>query len=158
MRLTIQDEEEMHELGKAIAGVLAKGDLVYLVGELGTGKTTLVRGIAMGLGYAGRVNSPTFTIMNIYDTDPLIFHFDFYRLGACDIYDLGLEDYLERDGVSIIEWPQLGKRFLPDEALLINIDLIDNDYEKGRILEIQGRSEKYLQKIEELAGYVGTGC
>lgn len=157
MRLTVQDEEEMHELGEAIAGVLERSDLVYLIGELGVGKTTLVRGIAMGLGYSGRVNSPTFAIMNIYDTDPPIFHFDFYRLGTCDMYDLGLEDYLEKDGISIIEWPQMGEIFLPDEALLINIYLIDNDYDKGRILEIQGRSEKYRQKIEELARNVGTG-
>jgi len=156
LRITVRDEEGMNELGKAISGVLAEGDLLYLLGVLGAGKTTLVRGIAMGLGYAGKVNSPSFSIMNIYDNNPLIFHYDFYRLGACDIYDLGLEDYLERDGIAIIEWPQMGERFLPEEALRININLIDNDYEKGRIVEIHGRGGKYLQKIKELARNVDT--
>ena len=67
----------MISLGKLLACVLAKNDVVYLIGELGAGKTTLVRGIARGLGYTGRVTSPTFTLMNIYNVDIDIFHFDF---------------------------------------------------------------------------------
>jgi len=152
----VHNDGEMQELGKAIAGVLEINDVVYIVGDLGVGKTTLTRGIARGLGYKGRVNSPTFTIMNVYEIVPVIYHFDFYRLEGADMFDLGLEDYLGREGISIIEWPQAGETILPEEALIININLIDDDYEQGRTVKILARGEQYLQKIEELKKIVGV--
>lgn len=157
MQIMVPSDEDMQLLGRSLASVLDQGDVVYLVGELGAGKTTLVRGVARGLGYQGRVTSPTFTIMNIYDTLPKIYHFDFYRLEEGDITDLGLEDYLEKEGIAFIEWPRAGHKVLPDEALLIEIDLVDDDYDRERRVSISGRGTGYANKLEELKKLVDSG-
>ena len=140
----------MISLGRLLARVLEKNDVVYLTGELGAGKTTLVRGITRGLGYNGRVTSPTFTLMNIYAAEIDIFHFDFYRLQGNDLADLGLEEYLEKEGLSLVEWPQVADNLLPPEALLINIELVEEDYERERLVTISGRGQRYQAKVEEL--------
>jgi tRNA threonylcarbamoyladenosine biosynthesis protein TsaE len=151
MELLIYNEYEMERLGEKLAQVLEDNDLVYLRGELGAGKTTLVRGIAQGKGYRGRVTSPTFTLMNVYLLEQMqINHFDFYRLDPHDIYDLGLEDYLERKGLSLIEWPQAGAGILPAEALVIDISLVEDDYERERKVKIKAQGSQYQEKIKEL--------
>jgi len=151
LELLIYNENEMEELGEKIAEVLHFNDLVYLIGELGAGKTTLVRGIARGKGYRGRVTSPTFTLMNVYSTeDTQINHFDFYRLNHDEICDLGLEDYLDRKGISLIEWPLAGQGILPEEALFINISLVDDDYDRERKVSIMAQNGEYQGKIKEL--------
>lgn len=147
----------MISLGNLLARVLEKNDVVYLTGELGAGKTTLVRGIVRGRGYTGRVNSPTFTLMNIYAADIDIFHFDFYRLQGNDLADLGLEEYLEKDGLSLIEWPQVADNLLPPEAMLVNIALVEEDYERERLVTISARGQRYQAKVEELKVYANTG-
>jgi tRNA threonylcarbamoyladenosine biosynthesis protein TsaE len=152
----VHNEEEMIALGRSLARVLHQHDIVYLTGELGAGKTTLVRGIARGLGYTGKVTSPTFTLMNVYLSSIKIFHFDFYRLEGSDLNDLGLEDYLEKDGLSLIEWPQAGERILPAEALMVNLELVEEDYERERMVRISGRGHRYQVKVEELKNYVNT--
>jgi tRNA threonylcarbamoyladenosine biosynthesis protein TsaE len=155
--ITVYSEEEMISLGGLLARVLDKTDIVYLTGELGAGKTTLVRGIARGLGYTGRVTSPTFTLMNIYTAEIDIFHFDFYRLQGNDLADLGLEEYLEQDGLSLIEWPEVADNQLPPEALLVNIELVEEDYERERLVMITARGQRYQAKVEELKAYANTG-
>lgn len=150
MELYVETDEAMQLLGQRIAPFLSAGDVVYLQGELGAGKTTLVRGIARGMGYAGRVTSPTFTIMNIYPNEPDIYHFDFYRLDHHDLPDLGLDDYLSGEGVVLIEWPEIGMEFLPEEAMVIEISLIDDDYERGRKVQLMPRGLYFVQKIEEI--------
>ncbi|MCX5779677.1 MAG: tRNA (adenosine(37)-N6)-threonylcarbamoyltransferase complex ATPase subunit type 1 TsaE [Firmicutes bacterium] len=157
MAIEVHNEEEMQKLGRDLAAVLAEDDVVYLLGELGAGKTTLVRGVARGLGYPGRVTSPTFTLMNIYATDPLIYHFDFYRLENSDMEDLGLDDYLECGGISLVEWPQVGQELLPQEALWLEIELIDHDYERSRMVSISAQGSKYQDKLERLRQIVNTG-
>lgn len=159
LHINIANEEEMESLGEKVAAVLESGDLVYLMGELGAGKTTLVRGIARGLGYRGRVNSPTFTLMNIYQSCPVIYHFDFYRLEGRELTDLGLEDYLEQEALALIEWPQAGfslqgqpgnSDMLPREAIYINIELTDDDYDRERQVNISVQGDRYQGKLEEL--------
>jgi tRNA threonylcarbamoyladenosine biosynthesis protein TsaE len=147
----------MISLGRLLARVLEKNDVVYLTGELGAGKTTLVRGIARGLGYTGRVTSPTFTLMNIYAADIDIFHFDFYRLQGNDLADLGLEEYLEKEGLSLVEWPQVADNLLPSEALLVNIELVEEDYERERLVMVTAKDQRYQAKVEELKAYANTG-
>ena len=157
--IKIYNEEEMERLGEKVAGALGSGDLVYLIGELGAGKTTLVRGIARGLSYQGRVNSPTFTLMNIYPAQPVIYHFDFYRLEGRELLDLGLEDYLEQEGIALIEWPQAGFSLLdqpkgtdvlPQDAIYIKIELTDDDYDREREVSISTKGDRYQYVLEEL--------
>lgn len=157
MELIINSEQEMLALGRQIAAILAADDVVYLQGELGVGKTTLVRGIARARGYEGRVTSPTFTLMNIYELDPPLYHFDFYRLESGDTLDLGLEDYLERQGISLIEWPSLNDQALPAEALLITISLLHDDYDLARRVQIAAWGAKYEKKLEGLMQLVYSG-
>ncbi|MDD2586586.1 MAG: tRNA (adenosine(37)-N6)-threonylcarbamoyltransferase complex ATPase subunit type 1 TsaE [Syntrophomonadaceae bacterium] len=157
MEIIVHSDATMQQLGRLLARVLEKGDVVYLLGELGAGKTTLVRGVAAGAGYEGRVTSPTFTLMNIYQAATDIYHFDFYRLEGNELDDLGLEDYLEKEGISIIEWAEKGEKFLPEEALIIKIQLVDDNYERERKVSISGNGNKYRQKIEELKKSVSAG-
>lgn len=155
--LTVHDEEQMLELGQALASVLDPGDIVYLRGVLGAGKTVLVRGVARGRGYEGPVTSPTFTLMNIYPAQPVIYHFDFYRLETPDLDDLGLEEYLEGGGISLLEWPQVGDAVLPPEALGVDIELSDDDYDQPRRVQITAWGNRYEQKLERLKALVDTG-
>lgn len=97
-------EAETEVLGMKLAKSLKPGDVVAIFGEMGAGKTVLVRGIARGLGYLGAVTSPTYTIVNEYPTTPPLFHFDLYRLNSDELYEIGFDDYLERGGICAIEW------------------------------------------------------
>ncbi|NMC27428.1 MAG: tRNA (adenosine(37)-N6)-threonylcarbamoyltransferase complex ATPase subunit type 1 TsaE [Syntrophomonadaceae bacterium] len=156
MEILIHNEQEMLRLGQHLGSVLSADDVVYLRGELGAGKTVLVRGVARSLGYRGSVTSPTFTLMNVYDTEPPIYHFDFYRLQSRDLSDLGLEEYMEQGGIVMIEWPQVGLEALPQEALWVEIKLVDDDYERERLVEISSRGGKYADKLERLKKLVDT--
>ncbi len=158
MELIVKTEEDMLGLGKTLASVLKSGDVVCLHGVLGAGKTTLARGVARGKGYQQRVTSPTFTLMNIYPARDPIYHFDFYRLGCGDLTDLGLEDYLEKDGICLIEWPEIGADSIPLEAMHIYIGLTDEDYDRERLVSIKATGESYCRKIKELEQIVDTGC
>lgn len=139
IRLRINNEEIMEALGRNLGCLLQPGDIVCLSGELGAGKTTLARGIAKGLGYDGRVSSPTFTLMNVYHGRCPVYHFDFYRLGEGELEELGLEDFLGREGICLIEWPQAGRKLLPQDALWIDIILEEDDYDLPRQVIIKGK-------------------
>lgn len=99
--------EETEALGQALALSLKAGAVVALYGDLGAGKTAFVRGMARGLGVSARVTSPTFTIVNEYTGTLPLFHFDMYRLkSAGELFDIGWDDYLSRDGVCVVEWSE----------------------------------------------------
>ena len=106
-------------------------------GGLGMGKTALTRGIAQGLGYTGRVTSPTFTIVNEYLGETPLFHFDMYRLDDSDaLFDIGWEDYLERGGVCVVEWSENVADALPSDAIIVSIARGEKDNE--RIITVEG--------------------
>ena len=126
--------ENMEAFGVWIATLFQSGDVVFLRGEMGSGKTTLVRGIARGLDYPGRVSSPTFTLMNIYETKLPIYHIDFYRIEADDVVDLGLDDLT--GGVMLLEWPEIGADFVKEADFIIDISLTDEDYDLPRVLTL----------------------
>ena len=102
------NETETEALGARLAGALSPGAVVAYRGGLGMGKTAFTRGLARGLGYVGRVTSPTFTIVNEYEGGRLpLFHFDMYRLSSSEeLFDIGWEDYLARGGVCAVEWSE----------------------------------------------------
>lgn len=100
-------ETETEALGAQIARELPDGSVVAFYGELGSGKTAFVRGMARGMGIDALVNSPTFTIVNEYAGERMLFHFDMYRLGSAEeLYDIGWEDYLTRNGICAVEWSE----------------------------------------------------
>lgn len=115
--------EETYAFGQKFAKTLKKGDVLALYGELGVGKTTLVRGIAHGLGYASDdVNSPTYTYLNIYETSPRLYHFDLYRLNSKEQFqDFGFEEYLT-PGICCVEWPEIAQSFFPPSCLSLHLE------------------------------------
>lgn len=141
--------EETFTFGQCLAKVLGPGQVVCLAGDLGAGKTLLVQGLANTLGIKDTVNSPTFTILNVYETTFPIYHFDLYRLEyAEELFDIGFYEYTEGQGLSIIEWPDKFPEELPDEYLWIDVKSGDNINE--RILYVSARGALYEHICEEL--------
>jgi len=126
MTFTTASAEETIEVGAMVAKRLKAGDIVALSGGLGAGKTTLVKGIAKGLGVKNYryVNSPSFVLVKEYKGKVPLFHFDIYRLNNLkDIEEIGYEDYLARKGVVVIEWSEKMSRILPKGRLDIDLKI-----------------------------------
>ena len=132
----IDTEAGTRALGLSIADAAEPGDIIALIGDLGTGKTALTKYIAEGLGVKEEVISPTFTIVREYRSGRLpLFHFDVYRLsGPEEFIDAGAEDYLEDSGLSVIEWADIVADALPADALLVNIEYAEDDKRRIMIL------------------------
>ncbi|MEV3928859.1 tRNA (adenosine(37)-N6)-threonylcarbamoyltransferase complex ATPase subunit type 1 TsaE [Streptomyces sp. NPDC053728] len=134
--VAVESPEEMKELGRRIAGVLAPGDLVMLTGELGAGKTTLTRGLGEGLGVRGAVTSPTFVIARVHPplgAGPALVHVDAYRLGGGldEMEDLDLDVSLP-DSVIVVEWGDGKVEELSDDRLRVVIDRAVGDTDDER--------------------------
>ena len=129
--------EETEHIGEMLGRRLRPGTVVAYRGGLGMGKTAFTRGLARGLGCAGRVTSPTFTIVNEYDGATPLFHFDMYRLGSSDeLFDIGWEDYLTRGGVCAVEWSERVDDAMPADTLWV--DIARGTDECDRIITITG--------------------
>ena len=115
---------ETRALGEKLAHLLLPGDVLLLWGDLGAGKSELTRGIAKGLGIAGPISSPSFTIMNVYDDGRIpLYHFDWYRLQSSEeLYEMGMDEYFGGDGVAVIEWPGQCPDAIPEKCLSITIE------------------------------------
>ena len=114
---------ETRELGEHLAAELQPGDIILLEGPLGAGKSELARGVAKGLGVQETVTSPSFTILNVYESGRIpLYHFDWYRLENPDeLYEMGLEEYLGGNGAALVEWPGQAPEALPADFLMIEI-------------------------------------
>lgn len=125
--MMLKDEKATLAFGRKLAPLLRAGDVVTLSGALSAGKTTLVRGLLEGLGYKSEVPSPSFAIVQPYETlDPPIWHVDLYRIEiAADLDELGLDDIRE-DGVLIVEWPEHAGTDAWPEALALSLEVADN--------------------------------
>ncbi len=129
--------EETEALGSALSARLTAGAVVAFSGDLGAGKTAFVRGLARGLGVSERVTSPTFTIVNEYESGRLpLFHFDLYRLsGPDDLFEIGWEDYMDRGGVCAVEWSEVAGTLLGPDCIHVDIKHGGGD---DRIITITG--------------------
>jgi len=130
--------EETHRIGFEIGKTIPVPGVVLLRGTLGAGKTTLTRGIAEGLGLTDtdRVCSPSFTLVNIYQGHCPIYHVDLYRLsGPRDLYSIGIDDFIGKDGVTIVEWSERLTDLFPDA---VEIEITDAGGD-SRVLYVQGR-------------------
>jgi len=130
---------ETEALGQHLASVLTPGAVVAYQGGLGMGKTAFTRGLAQGLGYTGRVTSPTFTIVNEYEGGRLpLFHFDMYRLPDEDaLFDIGWEDYLDRGGVCAVEWSEQVADAMPANTVYVTIARCTEE-DSWRTITIEG--------------------
>jgi tRNA threonylcarbamoyladenosine biosynthesis protein TsaE len=132
MRKVIRNELDTREYGIELAKKLKPGDVVALIGDLGTGKTTLTKSIAEGLGIMEMITSPTFTIVQEYTEGRLpLYHFDVYRLSDLEeMYELGYEEYFFGQGVSVVEWADQIMEIIPEEAIVIRIEYGANEDER----------------------------
>ena len=130
MIIETRSAEETYQLGIKIGQKATKGQVYTLVGDLGVGKTVFTQGLAKGLAIEETISSPTFTIVQVYDEGRLPFyHFDVYRIGdISEMDEIGFEDYVYGEGVSLIEWANLIEEILPEERIAITIE---KDLEKG---------------------------
>ena len=128
----IKNEQATEEFGLNLASELKPGDIVALIGALGTGKTALTKYIAKGLGVTENIDSPTFNIVKEYKSGRLpLFHFDVYRLsGGDDLQDIGADEYFYLNGVCVVEWADLVADVIPDKAKVIIIKYGENQGER----------------------------
>jgi tRNA threonylcarbamoyladenosine biosynthesis protein TsaE len=140
-------------MGTAVAGLVGKGDIIVLAGDLGTGKTVWVQGFAAGLGVVEQVTSPTFTLVRPYQGKRLtLLHADLYRLELLsEVVDLGLVQQLDDGGVACIEWGDLGEPALPNDFLEVRLEL---DGEDARLVVFRPVGTAWTARLDALRGAV----
>jgi tRNA threonylcarbamoyladenosine biosynthesis protein TsaE len=126
--------EETRALGEELGKTLVPGSIVSLSGDLGSGKTLLTRGIARGMGIQDDITSPSFSLLEEYEGDPPLFHFDLYRIsGPMELENLFFEEYWDSGGISVIEWPERCGSSIPEHAITVTMEYLDDTKRKIRI-------------------------
>ncbi|CQR47443.1 tRNA threonylcarbamoyladenosine biosynthesis protein TsaE [Paraliobacillus sp. PM-2] len=138
--------EETMRIAEKLAVLLRPGDVITLQGGLGAGKTTFTKGLGIGLGVKRTINSPTFTIVKEYMGELPLYHMDVYRLEESE-EDIGFDEYFNGDGISVVEWPQFIKPFLPNVRLDIQLTIIKNEERK---ITLYPKGHYFEQICEEL--------
>ena len=123
-RSWLVDENGLRTVARGIATQLQSGDLIFLSGDLGTGKTTFAQAATRAMGFEGVVNSPTFTLIETYQTDyGELVHLDLYRLESLtELENIGIRDYLDSQSICLIEWPQKGSGLLPAADMVVDLE------------------------------------
>lgn len=148
MEIRVASLEAMHELGRRLGAAAFAGCVIALEGDLGAGKTELVRGIAQGLCTKSEICSPTYALIHEHEQGRLpLYHIDLYRLEESATMDLGLEEYIYGEGVCAIEWAQRSPSLLPGERLDV---CIRKESGEARVLELFAGGKKYQKMLEAL--------
>ena len=126
--------EEIDKTAKIVLSLNPSAKIFIFNGEMGSGKTTIIKAIIKELGYKGTVSSPTFSLINEYLNGDKIYHFDFYRIKSRDeLLDIGIDEYISSNDWCFIEWPNLIIDMLPDKHIELNIDIVSSDNRKLKI-------------------------
>jgi tRNA threonylcarbamoyladenosine biosynthesis protein TsaE len=150
LKLNSHSPEQTQLLGSYLGELAQRTDVFLLTGELGTGKTCLVQGIARGLDIKEYAFSPSFVILREYHGRLPLYHIDFYRLEHIEeIVDLGLEEYFYGDGVSVVEWAEKGRQIVPRDNLLISLHYIPAS-ETQRSICLTPKGQRYQKLTEQL--------
>jgi tRNA threonylcarbamoyladenosine biosynthesis protein TsaE len=149
MIIEVADAPAMERLGGELASYCPKGSLIYLQGELGAGKTTWVRGFLRSFGYTGNVKSPTYTLVESYQFNGRQFyHFDLYRLeDPQELENIGLRDYLDGQGICLVEWPEKARGVLVSPDLWLKINYL----QVQRRVEIEALSNQGSACLEQFS-------
>lgn len=136
MKLTVTSEQELPQVAQQILTAFGNRKVILFYGEMGVGKTTLIKQLCKQLGVEEATTSPTFSIVNEYlaNTDQPIYHFDFYRIEEeAEVFDLGYEDYFYSDNYCFVEWPEKIPNLLPEDTVTLKIELGENN---ERLIEV----------------------
>ena len=139
-------QEETISLGEKFGKLLTKGMTIALKGDLAGGKTTFTKGIGKALNIKTVINSPTFTILKIYEGDLTLYHIDAYRLENNE-YDLGISEY-EQDGITVVEWPEYYQSYLPKDYIEIDFKYLDDN---SREINFVSHGDKYNDIVKEMS-------
>lgn len=154
LQLQLNNSNETLKLGEIIGKSLNPGSIIALVGDLGAGKTVLVKGIAKGLGIEEEPNSPTFVIMNSYEGRLPLYHFDLYRLSDEDeLVGIGYDEFFFGDGVCAVEWADRIGEIFPENTIEIKIEIPESEVEnseKIRLVSIKGKT-KWVLSFKSMA-------
>lgn len=135
MKLITRGEEETIKVGEELASKLRPGSVVALYGEMGAGKTCFIKGVCRGLGVREEVTSPSFTLLNLYQGRLLVYHFDFFRIQTPEeAWDIGFEEFIYQDGVSLIEWAEKVRDILPEGRIEVFLKRINKDLREIQIV------------------------
>jgi len=157
LELKSYSPQQTQLLGARLGELVQQRDVVLLTGELGAGKTCLVQGIAHGLGIEEYAFSPSFVIVREYHGRLPLYHIDLYRLDdTSEIADLGLEEYLCRDGISVIEWAEKALELLPQDKLLIRLSYVPG-YETQRTISLRSEGQRYSELAKQLKSVLNRG-
>jgi tRNA threonylcarbamoyladenosine biosynthesis protein TsaE len=149
-RVLTRSTDETLELAGTVGELLRAGDVVSLVGDLGAGKTVFARGVARALGVTEAVVSPSFTIVREYDGRMPLVHVDVYRIDTVqELYDLGFEELVRDDAVTLVEWGDMIDGLLPADRL--DVRLAPGDTDDERVVEIEGHGRSWRARAAELA-------
>ena len=148
-KIISKSADETRQLASKIMSQLKVGDVVLLTGDLGAGKTTIVSGALSSLGYKDHVISPTFNILKCYfEVNPIVYHIDAYRLEDQNI-DIGLEEYIEGNGVCFIEWPVFIKPLIPNRHLEVSIKRISDNEREIEIIDDNDCYKEVIASMEK---------
>ena len=140
------------DFGQRLAKYLKPGDIVCLFGDLGSGKTTLVKGLVKGLKVnPAQVNSPTFVLMNIYEGKIPVYHFDLYRFeeanNAAELFNIGYDEFLYGDGISVVEWAERMGDQTPQEYIAVHLS---HKSEHERLIKFSSKGKKLSERLEKM--------
>ena len=154
--LDLADEQATMAFGAFLASVLVPGMVVWLDGDLGAGKTTLVRALLRGLGYVGPVKSPTYTLVEVYVVSSIYwYHFDFYRFNdPGEFADAGLGEYFRENSICLVEWPEKAAGHVPPADLALVFSFPDGQVCSGRVMEISACSERGNACLTTIANHI----
>jgi tRNA threonylcarbamoyladenosine biosynthesis protein TsaE len=153
LHTTTRSPDETHALGRRLGALLRPGDVVLLDGELGTGKTVVAKGIAVALGITEPVVSPTFTVVREYDAATPLVHVDVYRLDHLqELHDLGFDDLVGGEAVTVVEWGDRVSAVLPSDRLRVLLEPGDDDDE--RVVSIDAAGITWAERVDALAAVV----
>jgi len=147
LRFRTASPEESRRFGRALGAALGPGDFVAFEGQLGSGKTVVIQGAARGLGFDGYVTSPSFVIVNEYEGRLPIFHVDLYRIEhPRELDDIGYREIFFGDGVALVEWADRAPELLPEDRLLVEIEITGRD-ERRLTVSALGRAKAVLAEL-----------
>ena len=147
--ITSNSAEKTEQFGHNLAQQLKPGDVLAFFGDLGSGKTTLIKGICEGLEVEADITSPTFTLIHEYSGRLPVYHFDFYRIAnSHEVWELGCDEYFYGDGVCLIEWADRVADVLPDDHLRIEIAITGPSEREFQITATGPKSERLLSRLE----------